>query len=141
MNSLKNPLAASLLTLALSICFTSSCSKSNLENTKILRFEKELFSLAEDSRPDIIGDLKITYPDFLSVFCTEIINIGPDTADMTGYYLRDFCLDPVIREVSGKIDSVYPDFDKTGKSILSSISRYESLSGRNDSITILTYMS
>ncbi len=82
------------------------------ENVKIVRFEKELFSINKGDTVNSIKELRNRYPDFFDLFTYRIIQIGgiEDTFFFNG--MKRFLSDTMILSVKNLVDKEFTDFDK-----------------------------
>ena len=71
------------------------------------RFDRELFSLNQDSLEKAVDDMYRTYGDFFDVFNVHVISIGQASARRYPSYLSMFINDPTNREVYEYTNQIY----------------------------------
>lgn len=126
--------------LVVATILLSGCNKLKTTSPELKRFEKDLFISGQiDSQK--INDLTENYPDFFSVFCSEIISIGPYNSPQTSILLEQFVSDPVISRVYYMVDSIFEDINSITKSISAGLENFNKLNNRNDTIQLITFIS
>ncbi len=119
----------------------SSCSNTTNSKQLTYRFDQDLFELNSLDNINGIDSLKVKYPQFFSLFCSDIIGIGPDTSGDLPEYLNQFLTDQVIIRVHEITDSVYRDFQDISESIHKGIDRFNKSLSINDTVKLIGYIS
>jgi len=121
--------------------FFSGCNKPDKGDTQIHRFEADLVAALSDSSKQNIDGLKIDYPQFLPIFTEHIIRIGKVNDPNLNQLLGQFTGDPVIQDLSDRINEVYANFSLYSDQISASIKEFQQKVNLEPSISIITFIS
>jgi hypothetical protein len=107
-------LFAGLTLLSLTCCKQKKTEPGTKRLTiKIDRFEKDLFSIGVYNLHDSIPFLERKYPDFFTLFCYKIIQIGGTKQSDFSDRLLAFVSDFTIYKVNKRVGQVFPNLDET----------------------------
>ena len=129
-----------LFIFTITFFLTSGCNRLKTNWPEHKRLEKDLFISSQIDAKTLV-ELNEKYPDFFSVFCSEIISIGSHNSAQTSTYLEQFTGDPVINRVFKMVDSIYADFNSYSRTIQNGLGRYNKILDRNDTIQLITFIS
>lgn len=104
--------------------FDVDVSEINVE-TKISRFEKELFYIPASQAIENTTALKKKYQRFYDLFTANIIGIGKSDDPNFKIQLQSFLEDKNIREMSEDVIKAYPDLDLLEKDLNKAFSYYK----------------
>jgi hypothetical protein len=113
------------LSLLILIVLVSSCNKgikppdiSDIQlETKIQRFERELFEMDVDTIPDAINYFYREYGDFYDIFNYYIVDLGRPSDKAYSGYLTLFIKDDLNREVYEEVNEIFPDLEPLEKTL------------------------
>jgi gliding motility-associated lipoprotein GldB len=116
MKPVKQLFFASILFAAVLSCKTNplKVDVSDIKNDiKVVRFDKELFSLNSDDTLKSLTVLSNKYPEFFDLFTWKVIQIGGigDSLFIDG--MKQFLTDTMILKVKKLVDAEFSDFEKT----------------------------
>ncbi len=120
-----------IINLILLVTFTA-CKNDPLKvdisgidhETRIERFDRELFTMDFDTLDEAIPYFYQQYGDFFDVFNVHVINIGPASQKFYGAYLSMFINDPQNREVYDYTREIFADLDETNGMLTDAFKRY-----------------
>lgn len=109
-----------------------SCSESRWKvNTstvnyqvEILRLDQDLFAYKEGIYPDELLALKQKYGDFIDIYLTQIMQVGPADNRMTAGLISRFLTDKDWQQLQEIIDKAHPDLTKEAKQLENAFKRY-----------------
>jgi hypothetical protein len=109
------PVHRMLFFLTLIAWLVNGCKSHPLEvdisgidlSVKLERFDRELFTLGQDTLDRAIGEMYLRYGDFFDVFNVHVIGIGQASSRRYPSYLSMFINDPTNREVYDYTEQVY----------------------------------
>lgn len=127
----------------------SSCSTNKWDvdvseitiDTKVNRFERDLFALQEDNLEKQVASLKLKYGDFYTHFVQDMISVGPPDDIGTSRMLVPFVQDPTMKEVYEKTQAVFGDFQKEESQLTEALQRLKYHFPQIATPEIITYMS
>lgn len=135
-----------LAILIISVYFVRCNQSGNNRNNnrvdlKIVRFDKELFSLDIYSPADSVKELARKYSEFMPLFSNRIIEIGDTSEPWFADALMRFVTDQAIFNIYKKVSEVYPDFVKQQSELEAGFSEFTALFPEKEIPTIYTYIS
>lgn len=89
----------------------------SVENIKIVRFEKELFSINSTDTLNSLVEMSNKYPDFFNLFTYKVIQIGGIGDSLFQEGMKRFLTDTMIQDIKRLVDAKFDDFDETGKQL------------------------
>lgn len=129
--------------------FTVSCKRNKFDvnvsnikvNLQINRFDKELFSINNDSLDYYIPKLGKKYGNFFRLFNYKIINIGGTNNRNYSEYLQDFLTDFTITQVYKKTEKTFPNIDFIKDDLTKAFKHYKYYFPKEPIPKVYTYIS
>jgi hypothetical protein len=108
---------------------------------KLVRFERELFSIDLYSIADSSRQFVNKYPEFIALFSSRIIEIGDTLAPFFGEKLTLFVTDKVIYELLKRTNEVFSDFGEQSELLARGLTNYKRHFPEKAIPTVYTYVS
>lgn len=108
---------------------------------KLLRFEKDLFSLNIDSIENQVPNIEKKYGEFFEIFNHKIINIGGTNNIQYFDFLRKFLTDFIVLEAYEKVQNEYADFSEEESSLINAFKHYKYYFPEKNIPAVYTYIS
>lgn len=85
--------------------------------TKVIRFDKELFDINSADTLKALTELSNKYPEFFDLFTYKVIQIGGIGDSLFTERMKYFLTDTMILNVKKLVDAEFSDFEKTEKQL------------------------
>lgn len=118
----------------------TSCRQPEAE-VPVSRFETDLFAAVTDRSAPASTLMMHKYPGFFPVFSEYLVGIGPPGNPNIERSLNQFVSDPVIREIFGLSQELYPDIRTEARIISRAVLAFHEQLGKPDDFQIITYVS
>lgn len=109
--------------------------------TKIVRFEQELFKLDIYNLESESKKLISEHPSFFSLYTNRIIEVGDISQEWFGEALTRFVTDQAIHDINSRVQEVFPDFTGQRQRINEGFGRFETLFPDRETPSVYTYIS
>jgi hypothetical protein len=117
-----------LLTVALFSCKRNPLKVdiSGIEKeVKVVRFDKELFSLPLNNTLSELTELRNKYPEFFDLFTWKVINAGGITEDHFPQIIKQFLTDTMIINTRESVEKQFSGFKNTEEQLIKAFKYYQ----------------